>query len=124
MAPGKSPEELEWERAAGAGRAASRKNALRVLAASGVAGLLMVGAVALLGTGAEKAEEDKEERLARGETVVEVHTRGMDDHVGSGMLVFFVAGAAGLAGFIGTFFALGGRLSAEHRQGLSEMMRR
>lgn len=120
----KSAEEEEWEGLAREGRGDRNKNRMRIGASLLAAAIAAAVVFLLLAKHSDSEEREKQARLARGETVVEVTVNGTPPEVGDGIFFMAVPAAVGFGAFLVTFFALGGRLSAEYKRGLSELTKR
>lgn len=120
MQPAKS-EIDEWQSAVKRGRKS------RLPAVAGAIAFAVVFAGILIGLGSlwagadEAAEADKQARLARGETVIEIHRRGSTKEsraANSLFVLVLIAAAAGAGAGATAFVATGGKLSPEHRRAL------
>jgi hypothetical protein len=108
----KTPEQLEWERAAKVGRSKSTKASLRIAASFLIAAVLGVGTLMVLLQLEEQAGIARE--IARSEGVVFRRPRRTE----TGLHLILIPTGVGLVAFLGVFRLLGGRLSAEHLHGL------
>jgi hypothetical protein len=116
----------EWNAIAKKG-AANRRKALVPVIAGGLAFAIVFGAVFAAISALYVAEDqDKQARIARGETVIEVHRRGSTKETRAAGNVFFiviVAAAAGTAAAAAAFLGLGGKLASEYRRGFEQVGR-
>lgn len=124
--PARTSELDEWNAAAKRGAAAKREALVPVIAGALAFVIAFAGVFAAISALYVAEDRDKEERLARGETVVEIHRRGSTKETRAAGNVFFivlVAAVAGTAAGAGAFLGLGGKLSSEYRRGLEQMGR-
>jgi hypothetical protein len=105
-----TPEQLEWERAARHGRSRALRAALRVLVS-----FLVAGAV---GAGVFVAQLQYEEARAAQLTLAMHEGRSLRPPRSHGLRLVALPVGAGFVTFLALFHLLGGRLSAEHWNGL------
>jgi hypothetical protein len=118
----------EWKAASAKGAAAARRKRVPVVVACvafAAAFAIVFFALGAAWAGADEARErEKREIVAHGGRVVELVPRGSTKEsrqARSGVLLFALSAAAGVGAALLGFFATGGKLSDEHRRGLSSM---
>jgi hypothetical protein len=120
----------EWNAIAKRGASARRKAMVPKIVAALAFAIVTAGVFVGLGSAWSKSaaaeEADKQARIARGERVYEWHRRGSTKETraaGDVFLLAIIAIGAGVGAAAGGFFALGGRLSEEHRRGFQQIRR-